>query len=263
MPIIAPSKRFAEARVYAYYVLAVFRPGIEVPTFGRPEDFSDSLDGLTEDDHKILIEEGRRQLDRQLADLEKNKSRAATMLTVGLAEIGLLAAGANRALTHAPWTGAVWVVSALLALFALGGAVSLLTSQAIFGRVDMPAIATGSTPVQQQFAIGYAQSVGLGEETIRTRITVLRDGVLLAVASAMLYALIWPFISSSPEQKNDPPPNPSGASTACPVTCTPSSPNSPPDRTRPQGSSAPGPTGGVPAPVPAPAPAPAPFTQRP
>ncbi|WP_146167656.1 hypothetical protein [Micromonospora sp. MH33] len=247
MLVIAPSERFAEARVYAYYVLAVFRPGIDVPTFGRPEDFADSLDGLTEDDYKIVIEEGRRQLDRQLADLEKNKSRAATMLTVGLAEIGLLAAGANHAFTHTPWTGVVWVVSAFLALFALGGAVSLLTSQAIFGRVDTPTIATGPTPVQQQVAIGYAQAVGWGEETIRTRITVLRDGVLLAVASAMLYALIWPFISSAPNQQSNPQSNPAGVSTTCPVTCTPSSPSSPPERTSPQGSSAPGPTGSAPA----------------
>ncbi|MDG4790230.1 hypothetical protein O7626_30640 [Micromonospora sp. WMMD1102] len=249
MPVIAPNERFAEARVYAYYVLAVFRPGIEVPTFGRPEDFTDSLDGLTDDDYKIVLEEGRRQLDRQLADLEKNKSRAATMLTVGLAEIGVLAAGANRAFTHGPWTSVVWVVSAFLALFALGGAVSLLTSQAVFGRVDTPTIATGPTPVQQQVAIGYARSIGWGEETIRTQITVLRDGVLLAVASAMLYALIWPFISSAPKQQSNPQPNPTGVSTTCPATCTPSLPSSPPNTTSPNGL-APSPTSGVPAPAP-------------
>lgn len=250
MPVITPDKRFAEARVYAYYVLAVFRPGIGVPTFGQPNDFADSLDGLTDDDHKIVIEEGRRQLDRQLADLEKNKSRAATMLTVGLVEIGVLAAGANRAFAYGPWTSIVWTVSALLALLALGGAVSLLTSQAIFGRVDTRAIASSPIPLQQQVAIGYAQSVGLGEETIRTRITVLRDGVLLAVASAMLYALIWPFISSTPSWQSNPQPNSTGASTTCPTTCTPSSPGSLPIRMSPTSGRAPVPTSAVPVPAP-------------
>ncbi|WP_203708619.1 hypothetical protein [Asanoa iriomotensis] len=253
--MISADKRFAEARVYGYYVLAVFRPGVEVPTFGQPTDFTDSLDGLSDDDRKTVIEEGRRQLDRQLADLEKNKSRAATMLTVGLAEVGVLAAGANRAFAHGPWTGIGWIVSALLALLALGGAVSLLTSQAVFGRTDTRAVASGPTPLQQQVAFGYADAVGWGEETIRTRITVLRDGVLLAVASAVLYALIWPFISGAPSQKSNPQPSTTGVSTTCPATCTPSSPSNPPTRTSRSGGPARGLTSS--------APAPAPSTQRP
>jgi len=253
--VIAAGERFAEARVYAYYVFAVFRPGIEVPTFGEPEDFTDSLDGLTDEDRKIVVEEGRRQLDRQLADLEKNKSRAATMLTVGLVELGVLAAGANRTFAYGPWTGIVWILSAILALLALGGAVSLLTSQAVFGRVDTRALASSPTPLQQQVAIGYAQSVSWGEETIRTRITLLRDGVLLAVASAMLYALIWPFISSKPSQQSNPQPKPTGVSTTCPTTCTPSSPFVLPTRTSPGRGLAPVPTSA--------APVPAPSTRRP
>jgi hypothetical protein len=255
VPVITADKRFAEARVYAYYVLAIFRPGIEVPTFGQPRDFTDSLDDLTDDDHKIIIEEGRRQLDRQLADLEKNKSRAATMLTIGLAEVAVLAAGANRAFAYGPWTSIIWIVSALLALLALGGAVSLLTSQAIFGRVDTRAIASSPTPSQRQVAIGYVRSVGWGEETIRTRITILRDGVLLAVASAILYALIWPFISSTPSQQGNPQPKSTGASTTCPTTCTPSSPSSLPTRTSPNSGLALDPRSA--------APVPAPSTRRP
>ncbi|RFS81394.1 hypothetical protein D0T12_32735 [Actinomadura spongiicola] len=250
MPVITADKRFAEARVYAYYVLAVFRPGLEVPTFGQPRDFTDNLNGLTDDDHKVLIEEGRRQLDRQLADLERNKSRAATMLTIGLAEVAVLAAGANRAFAFGLWTSIIWIMSAILALLALGGAVSLLTSQAIFGRVDARAVASGPIPLQQQVAIGYAQSVSWGEETIRTRITILRDGVLLAVASAMLYALIWPFISSTPSQQSNPQPKTTGVLTTCPTTCTPSSPGSLPTRTSPNSGPAPSPTSAVPVPAP-------------
>jgi hypothetical protein len=251
VPVIGADKRFAEARVYGYYVLAVFRPGAEVPTFAQPKDFTDSLDALPEDDRKIVIEEGRRQLDRQLADLEKNKSRAATMLTVGLAEVAVLAAGANRAFTQGPWTGIGWIVSTLLAVLALGGAVSLLTSQARFGRVDTRVIASSPIPLQAHVAAGYADAVGWGEETIRTRITVLRDGVLLAVASATLYALIWPFISSAPSQQSKPQPSATGVSTTCPATYTPSSPSKPPTRTSRNGDPAPTPTSSVPAPAPA------------
>jgi hypothetical protein len=47
--------------------------------------------------------------------------------------------------------------------------------------------------VLRNLAAGYADSVGYGEETVRARITVLRDGVSLAVAAALLYAAIWPL----------------------------------------------------------------------
>jgi hypothetical protein len=86
--------RFAEARVYLLYVLALLRPGVEAPTFGAPSEFTGDIDRLDDDDLEIVIDEGRRQLDRQLADLERNRSRAATLLTVGLAEIAVLSAGA-------------------------------------------------------------------------------------------------------------------------------------------------------------------------
>ena len=42
------------------------RPGARVPTFGEPEEFTGSLAAFTADeDLKILIEEGRRALDRR------------------------------------------------------------------------------------------------------------------------------------------------------------------------------------------------------
>lgn len=229
MRVIAANQRFAEARVYLWYVYAVVRPGIEVPTFGRTSDFTGDLDQHEDDELKIVVDEGRRQLDRQLADLEKNKSRAATMLTVGLVEIGVLAAGANRVFATGFWAIAIWAVSATLALLALGGAISLLTSSAAFDRLDTRQVAEATRPVLRQVALGYAHAVGAGEETIRTRITVLRDGVLLAVVSALLYAIVWPAASTAPD-RSTPQPSPSGASASCPATCTTSSPTSQPSQ---------------------------------
>ncbi|WP_329007639.1 hypothetical protein OG271_18160 [Micromonospora rifamycinica] len=219
--------RLAEARVYGWYVLAVLRPGVEVPTFGQPESFTADIERFTPDDLKIIVEEGRRQLDRQLADLEKTRSRAATLLTIGLAELAVLATSANRVFLLGVPARVVWAISALLVVLTIGGAASLLTSRADFGRLETRQLAGGPMPVLRQAALGYAHTVGTGEETVRTRITVLRDGVLLAVTAALLYAVIWPFVTAAKTQPSPVPrPSSNGVST-CPETCTPSLPDPP------------------------------------
>ncbi len=237
--------RFREARVYCWYVFALIRPGIEVPTFGEPVPYTGDIERFTDDDLKVIVEEGRRQIDRQLADLEKNRARAATMLTVSLAELAVLAASAQRVFLKGFLASTIWAISAVLVVLAIGGAASLLTSAAAFGRLETRDLATGPTPVLRQAALGYAHAVGHGEETIRTRITVLRDGVLLIVVAALLYAVLWPFVSTTPSDPT-PRPSPTGAP-ACPTTCTPSSPSDPSPTTT-TASRVPGPTSGTPTP---------------
>jgi hypothetical protein len=238
--------RFAEARVYWAYALALLRPGVEVPLFAAPATFTGDIHKLDGDDLKVVVEEGRRQLDRQLADLEHNKSRAGTLLTLSVGEIAALSATAQRTFQHGLLLIVAWVLSALLAVLAAAGGASLLTSQARFGRLDTPSLAAGRRPALRNAALTYARWVGIGEETVKTRITVLRDGVLLAVLAALLYAVIWPFASTpdGPAGKSSTP-SPSGAVT-CPSTCTPSSPN--PSMTKGTAPTSPSPATTTPAP---------------
>lgn len=186
--------RCAEARLYLYYVLAVLRPGVRVPTFGKPEQFTASLAAFTADeDLKILIEEGRRALDRQETDLERIRSRATTLLTIGLAEIAVLSALATRTLQHGPLVTTLWCSSGVTVILGIGGAASVLTSQARVGWVDPRQMASGTPPLALAIAYEYLQSLGEGEETVRTRLTVLRDAVLLETLTALLLAVAWPF----------------------------------------------------------------------
>jgi hypothetical protein len=220
----AISGRFAEARLYLVYAVSPLRPGVEMPTFREPRPFKWDLDSqLTVDDLKVIVDEGRRQIDRQLADLERLRGRAGALVTLCLVELAALSAGASRIFGSAPLT-AVWSLSAMAVLLALGGALALLSAQAKFGRTDTMGLAASKSQVHRVAALSYAKSVSQGEETIATRVTVFRDAVLLAIMGAILYAVVWPATTLSTFNEK-----PSPAATgeqACP-TCTPSSPSLP------------------------------------
>ena len=61
------------------------------------------------------------------------------------------------------------------------------------GWVDPRQIASSTPPLAPATAYEYLQSLGEGEETVRTRLTVLRDAVLLKTLTALLPAVAWPF----------------------------------------------------------------------
>jgi hypothetical protein len=185
--------RLAEARLYLYYVAAVLRPGVRVPTYREPTGFDGNLDAVADDDLKIIIEEGRRTIDQQDADLEHIRSRAGTLLTIGLAEIAVLSALATRSFKHGPVVAILWCLSAVAIVLAIGGTTSVLTSQARMGRVDIRQVASGSPPFLRCTARGYLEMLGHGEETVRTRLTVMRDAVLLETLTALFLAAAWPF----------------------------------------------------------------------
>jgi hypothetical protein len=212
--------RFREARLYLIFAVSSFYPGVQVPTFRKPRQFKWPLSGdLTQDDLTLIVDEGRRQLDRQLADLEHIRNRAGALLTVCLAELAALSAGASRIFAHALPTIA-WAFSVVLVVLSVAGAVALLSSQATFGRVDTMGLAVSTSSVRRVAARAYARSVGQGEETIATRVTVFRDAVFLAVLGAILYAVAWPIATlGAPADSTPPGPVVSGT----PPTCVPAS----------------------------------------
>jgi hypothetical protein len=188
------SGRLAEARLYLYYVFAVLRPGIRVPTFSAPTEFSSSTDDFTDEDLMLLIDEGRRTLDQQETDLDRIRSRSATLLTLGLAEIAALSALAPHAFAHGPVVATLWGLGAAAIVLAIGGAAAVLTVQARMGYVDPQKVASVSAPLLPHLAQEYLRSLGDGATTVRTRLTVLRDAVLLETIAALLLGGIWPFI---------------------------------------------------------------------
>lgn len=185
--------RFAEARLYLIYALALLRPGVRVPTFASPRLFARSISHLCADDLKVLVEEGRRALDQQETDLERIRSRSVNLLTIGLAEVAALSALAPRAFTHGPLAVVLWCLGAVLIVLAIGGAAAILTARAEMGSVDPRTVASQSPPLLRAIAMEYLQALGESEGTVRARLTVLRDAVLLETVAALVLAAVWPF----------------------------------------------------------------------
>jgi hypothetical protein len=183
--------KFAEPRLYWRYVVAVFHPGVEVPTAAEPHMPSPDLSRMPAVDIDILIEEGRRQLDRQSIDLNSLQTRSTAVVTVTLAELALIIAGLRHLDETSTWFLLAWIPATAITILAAAGAVSVATSRAVMGRLDTAIASELTPPLRKKIALGYVNQVGVGEETIRTRLTVLRGSVTLAALGAILYAPVF------------------------------------------------------------------------
>ncbi|WP_141202765.1 hypothetical protein [Streptomyces griseorubiginosus] len=188
MPVV--TGRFAEARLYLRYCTTLLHPGRPLPTFAEPAPSTGNHDHLQEDDLTLLIEEGRRQLDRQAADLDRIRNRAGALATVSLALTSAAVAKSADILTRHWLIVAAWALSCVLAVLAVAGATAVLAGQAVFGRTDTRLAAQGPSPTRKYLAAGYIEQVSTGEETVRTFLTVFRDAVTLAVTSALIFLIV-------------------------------------------------------------------------
>ena len=180
---------------YLRHCLSAFLPGSTLPVFMAAQPFDGDLTGVTPDELEILIDEGRRQLDWQWAQLERLRTRASTLLTVSLAEVALLAGGA-RSSWHSHWFVAVaWTASLLVALLGMAGTAAVLTGKALIGAIELSAFAAAlhGDDALKLLAITYARSVPLGLPTLNTFMTIIRDAVLLLVTGAVTFGIVWPW----------------------------------------------------------------------
>ncbi|MER7804575.1 hypothetical protein ABTX71_30010 [Streptomyces parvulus] len=215
--------RFAEARLYLTYCAALLHPGRAVPTFTQPTAVSIDLDTHTSDEFTLLIDEGRRQLDRQMADLDRIRNRAGALATISL---GLTAAVVTKSadILERHWTLIIlWAFACTLALLAVAGAASVLSARAVFGSTDTKMAAEGPRPLDRYLAEAYAENVAVGEETVRTFLTVFRDAVTLAVVSALMFLLVLAGLARNPGGTTPDPPK----EAPCPTSMTCSAPPTP------------------------------------
>ena len=125
---------------YLLHVLALIRPGAPVPTFRAHQIAAQPLTGWSDDELQLMVDEGRRQADRQLADLEQIRGRAQWLFTVGVPIV--TATGAVLAAIgdgESGWWKVAWVASLLLAGYGVVGAAAIMTIRADFNEIDSAA----------------------------------------------------------------------------------------------------------------------------
>lgn len=183
-----------EQKVYAQHVLALFRPGSVGPAHPADPNKPGDLEGWSPEDLELLVEEGRRQTDRQTADLERVRGRAQVLLALSLALTGAAASlidDVDVAGHVAIW--GFWILAIAFGGWALLGAAATATVAAEPEIIHASVLSRYDPPIQDQLAADYAAIVIKGENELAVRLTDLRWGVthLLVAALMALVVLTW------------------------------------------------------------------------
>lgn len=171
--------------VYLAHVISLFLPGHGVPVFKSDQLGPQNVQSWDKDELKLLIEEGRRQIDRQQSDLEHIRGRAQWLFTVGAAVSAALGTGMIAAYPHGA-IAVLWLVALLLLVYGIGGAAAILTVKADFRTVHTAVLSGLEQPVEPRLAAAYAGMMSTGENTVATRLTIFRHAVVFCLAGGYL-----------------------------------------------------------------------------
>jgi hypothetical protein len=149
--------------------------------------------GWTDADLEHVVREGRAQLDRQRARYEHVTSRGQALLTISLLLLGFSATVLQAIRTNTTGgTGTViavvWAIGALGSVAAALGAGAIIVVQGTFTEIDTTQMSNWSSPVLQELAKDYAESVISGENTVAARVAMLRRTTQVLLWSATLVA---------------------------------------------------------------------------
>lgn len=148
------------------FLLALVLGGRVEPELPNPNE-PGSIDNLSDDDARLLVEEGRRQLDSQQQRFTNVQARAQALLTIALA---VLAFAANAIENVATSTGGFAVgverlltaIAMLLVLAGVGLAAAINVVRADFDQTDTTQISRWSAPLLPNVAADYTKVVRRG-----------------------------------------------------------------------------------------------------
>ena len=181
---------------HAVFVLAVLTR-YRFDIYKDREQYSDEvgrgIESWDEDDQALAIEEGRRQLDAQFAQLQYVTRRAAALLPVGIAaSVFFLTQLEDLSdITQPRQTIARILLVAGSALTIWGALVmgALVGGRATFMQTDALQLTKEPAGLRKHLARDYAQNVATGVNTNAARLTHLGTGVTWIAIGALLGAI--------------------------------------------------------------------------
>jgi hypothetical protein len=184
--IVAAFSRFVHGQgIYFAHVIGLVAPGEEIPVVRAHQITAEALNQWSDDDLERMLDEGHRQLDRQLSDLEQIRGRAQWLLTTGAA----ITAAIGTALVATRPSGVVlllWVPALVLLVCGVAGAAAVMTVRADFQTIDTAVLSKSTPPILNALATSYSRMLATGENTVATRLTVFRQAVVFVVAGGYL-----------------------------------------------------------------------------
>lgn len=201
--------RVDQLRIYAHHVWALFRAGSGAPVHdadrNKPGEVSDWSDAHI----KTLIDEGRRQLDRQNEDLERVRTRAQVTLVIGLALEGTT--GSLRATVSSAdnlLLSILWIVGLALIAWAILGAAATAVVRADMQMIHAAALSRYTGDIDRQLAADYAAIAADGEKQVAGRLTNLRLAVAFLLAGAAVTLVVWLWADAAQPQHQPSMPQP-------------------------------------------------------
>lgn len=181
-----------EAVLFVNHALALWWPGATLMTIDAHPGGSGSRQGWDTEDIDLLIDEGRRQLDRQRADLESIRARAQFLFTAALALLVVLAAAISTVREQGSlMISTIWTLGMLCVALGLLAAGGIISGRAEMGVIDAAFLSRAPAPIAAELAGAYAEIAPTGENTVATRLTVLRDAVLAVLLGGAVEAVLW------------------------------------------------------------------------
>ena len=166
----------------------------------HPGTIGEGIESWGENDERLAIEEGRRQLDVQFSQLQYVTSRASILLPVGVgASVFFLTALNGLAEVGQPECTIARILLLSGSALSIWGALimgALIGDRATFKRTDTLLLTKEPPGLRECLARDYAENVAMGENTNAARLTHLGTGVAWITIGAILgvagYALsVW------------------------------------------------------------------------
>lgn len=181
-------------RLTPAFILSLLLGGRVVPESLNPNAI-DEIKDFGEEDLRLLIEEGRRQLDNQTERFRHATDRAQNLLTVSLIALGFVA-GVFARLGHVHgaqliFAGVSWGLAVAVTLVGISAAAAVIVVGAEFDSVDATQLANSEPPLLRKVATEYSEAVILGETTVAARVTLFRSATRFVCWGAVLGALAF------------------------------------------------------------------------
>lgn len=172
--------------IYLWHVIGVVMPGHDVPVHNSDRLVPGSIKDWDDDELQLLIDEGRRQSDRQQDQLEQVRGRAQWLFTVGVAALAALGGALGAGHPRAAWL-VIWsMVSLVLLAYGIAGATAILVAKADFKMIHTAVLSGLERPIGRELAAAYARMMSTGENTVATRLTIFRQAVVFCLLGGYL-----------------------------------------------------------------------------